>query len=228
MPTSTLRALTTFDRLPDGHATFWVSDDAHAPHIDVGEFAIVDTTDRKLQHGEIYLFQSDTARRERSIAQAKMDRSVEFDDDDGPAWTKQELRGFRPVGEMDDGTPLFSGLVDGHYPAEWLEERILGRVVGVSGSPLGKLIEPAAGYADEDAANQAFDECEFLDIIIATGHEPRVCRGRDGRWNYCEGMTNRRYDKDSREREFAMREKEISLDRHGQCIAECVRRGLID
>ena len=44
-----VRALPTFDRLPEGHATFWVSDDGCAPHLNIGEFAVIDTTDRKPQ-----------------------------------------------------------------------------------------------------------------------------------------------------------------------------------
>jgi hypothetical protein len=111
----------------------------------------------------------------------------------------------------------------------WVQERLIGRIVGVSSTPLGSLLEPAAGYVDEDAANLAFDEGEYLDIIIATGHEPRVCRGRDGKWSYWEKMTGLHYEKFTQDEEFAVRRKEgaasTGMDR---IIAECVRRGLID
>lgn len=227
MLTSNVRALTAFDQLPDGHAAFWMKDDANAPHINVGEFAVVDTSDRHLQHGELYLMQRDSGRRERSIVQAKIDRSVESDDD-CPLWTTRELRGFRQVGKTDDGLPLFTGMIDGWYPTEWLEKRLIGRVVGVASGPLGILLEPEGGYVDEHGANAAFDERQYIDIVSAIGCEPHVCNGSDG-WVYFEKMTGRRYDKYSREEELAVRWKETAastgMDR---VIAECVRRGLID
>src|SRR6476660_5524081 len=200
IPMADLRALPNFDNLPKGHSTFWVSDDAGAPHLEIGEFAVIDTTDRKLQHGELYVMQGDTGRRKRSIVQAKIDRSgVQFVDDAGEptnevVWQTCQLRGFRKVGETDSGTPLFTGLSD-CYPAEWLEDRLLGRVVGVSGGPLGNLLEPAAGYINEDAENAAFDEREYIEVMIGIGCEPHIYRGSNGKWIYCEKTYELRYDR---------------------------------
>src|ERR1700719_3914213 len=50
-----LRALTLFDHVPEGCILQPVTDDDSAPHLRVGEFAIVDTTDTEPQHGEVYL-----------------------------------------------------------------------------------------------------------------------------------------------------------------------------
>jgi hypothetical protein len=64
--------------------------------------------------------------------------------------------------------------------AEWLDERLLGRVVGVSTAPLGNLLGPGAGYLDEDAKNAEFDECEYLTVLMAVGYEVVAVRHRDG------------------------------------------------
>jgi hypothetical protein len=221
-----LRALPSFDRLPPDHVTFWVSNDVSAPHLQIGEFAVVDTTDRKLQHGELFLMQGNTGRRERSIVQTKLDRSVEFENE-SEAWATHQLRGFRAAGEGSDGIPLFTGLCD-HYPKEWLQEHLLGRIVGFSKGPLGNLLDPTAGYVDEDAANAAFDEREYVDVMIATGHDPRVMRERDGRWSYIESCICRCFDKFSKEEVLALKWKESAASTGLQrVIAECARRGLI-
>src|SRR5580704_9566386 len=55
---SELRALTVFDRLPAKHVTFLTSEDGAEPHLCKGEFAVVDTTNREPQHGELYVISS--------------------------------------------------------------------------------------------------------------------------------------------------------------------------
>jgi hypothetical protein len=51
------------------------------PHLRRGEYAVIDTSDRDLQHGELYLDQSNSGPRRRSIVQAKIDRTAIADDD---------------------------------------------------------------------------------------------------------------------------------------------------
>jgi hypothetical protein len=139
-----------------------------------------------------------------------------------------QLRGFRRAGDLEGRVPLFTGMCDGHYPTDWLEGRVVGRIVGVSTAPLGKLLEPAAGYVDEDAANAAFDPGEFLDAVIAYGHEPYVTRGRDGRWKYYEDMTDCRRTEAKWKVALEQMEKRCAASTADQRIeAECVRRGLI-
>src|ERR1700761_4046846 len=49
-----LRALTMFDVLPKEHVTFLVTEGGAEPHLRRSEYAVIDTTDRDLQHGELY------------------------------------------------------------------------------------------------------------------------------------------------------------------------------
>jgi len=108
------------------------------PHLNIGEFAVIDTTDRKLQHGELYLKQDDTGRRDRSIGQAKLDRSVRSEDnEDEPLWVLHHCAASAGPANLIVAFRYLLGTCDGHYPTEWLEERLLGRVVGVSSAPLG-------------------------------------------------------------------------------------------
>ena len=59
---SPIRALTIFDSLPRNHRTLLISDAASAPHLTAGEYAVIDTTDRELQVGELYLIQYSSGR----------------------------------------------------------------------------------------------------------------------------------------------------------------------
>jgi hypothetical protein len=68
---SSLRALTLFETLPPGHKTFHVPDDGSSPHHKEQEFAVIDTTDREPQHGELFLKASSLGRRSRSIVQVR-------------------------------------------------------------------------------------------------------------------------------------------------------------
>jgi len=52
-----LRALTMFADVPPQHITFPVANQYAMPHLKPGEFAIVDTTDRTPQHGELYVIE---------------------------------------------------------------------------------------------------------------------------------------------------------------------------
>ena len=66
-----LRALTLYDSLPPGHATFLVTDDASEPHLKSGEYAVIDQFDREIQHGEVYLIQYHSGRRRRCLLVAR-------------------------------------------------------------------------------------------------------------------------------------------------------------
>jgi hypothetical protein len=91
-------------------------------------------------------------------------------------------------------------MIDGPYPTEWLKKELLvGRIVGVSSNPLGNLLTPAAGYIDEDECNAAFDECEYLDALIAAGYDPFVTPKGDGRYSYCEMFSSATSNRGTRE-----------------------------
>ena len=52
-----IRALEVFSTVPAGHTLHPQRDDAHAPHIRAGEFAVIDPTDREPEHGELFLIE---------------------------------------------------------------------------------------------------------------------------------------------------------------------------
>jgi hypothetical protein len=62
------RALTQFSTLPPGYCTLPIRDDASAPHLNVGEFAVIDTTDCQLQRGELYAIEYSTNQAARRTA----------------------------------------------------------------------------------------------------------------------------------------------------------------
>ncbi|ACB96744.1 hypothetical protein [Beijerinckia indica] len=50
-----LRALPLFTDLPAGHKAVLVRQDDFEPHLRIGEFAVVDTTDKDVAYGELYM-----------------------------------------------------------------------------------------------------------------------------------------------------------------------------
>jgi hypothetical protein len=49
---------------------------------------------------------------------------------------------------MFGGIPVFAGMSDGPYNPGHLKKKLLGRVVGYAGAPLGGLLEPSLGFCD--------------------------------------------------------------------------------
>jgi hypothetical protein len=139
---SPLRALTLFKTLPPGHKTLLVEDDGSFPHLKVGEYAVIDTTDVELQKGEMYVIQY---ARSRSIIQIKADVISLMSGRRQSVWWVCALAGFRQVGMMPSGIPLFGGMSDGPYTSRQLQKRLLGRVVGYSETALGGLLAACAG-----------------------------------------------------------------------------------
>jgi hypothetical protein len=138
-----LRALTLFDTLPQGHVTFSVTEDGAEPHLRRNEYAVIDTTDREPQHGELFLIQHEGSSRRRYIVHVR--RS--YANITGPGaekslvWWTGDLRGFRRTSEeASGGIPVYAGLSDGPYRTEHLQTKLIGRVVGVALSPLSGLI----------------------------------------------------------------------------------------
>ncbi|MDB5599354.1 MAG: hypothetical protein JWN71_1398 [Xanthobacteraceae bacterium] len=227
------RALTSFERLTPEQKTFRVTNDGSAPHLIKGEYAVVDTADRELQHGELYLIQWDSGERSRTIAQVQSDHQ----NITGPgaakslAWWVCDLAGLRKTDEVTrEGIHVFAGLSDGPYETVPLQSKIIGRIVGVATTRLGALLAPAAGYENEEVGNLAFDPAEYVDVMIATGHEPFVMLDAKGKpRGYYEKMPRRRQTKCEHDAVIAIRYKfcaaSTALDR---TMVECVRRGLIE
>jgi hypothetical protein len=219
-----LRALTLFDTLPQGHVTFLVTEDGAEPHLRRNEYAVIDTTDREPQHGELYLVQSQSGVRRRYIVHAT--RSYANITGPGAAdsevWWLGDLRGFRQTREKIGNIPIMAGLSDGPFRAENLQSKLVGRIVGVALSSLGGLIAEQAGYQDEIGGNAAFDAAHYLDALITAGYRPYLINGY-----YFEAFPERRCEKlemavTAVRRKFV--EAPTALER---VKAECQRRGLV-
>jgi hypothetical protein len=130
---SPIRALTIFESLPCGHNTLLIADDASAPHLKAGEFAVIDTLDCELQAGELYLIQYSSG---RHIVQIRSTSS---------GWWASDLAGYRQTDQKIFGVPVFAGMSDGPYTPGQLKKKLLGRVVGYSETALGALLAPCAG-----------------------------------------------------------------------------------
>jgi hypothetical protein len=224
------RALTTFECLEPHHRTFLVREDGSAPHLFVGEYAVIDIVDREPQHGELYVVQHNSGQRRREIVQAKSS----YCNITGPGaeeslvWWLCDLRGFRQTDEKLGGIPVFAGLSDGPYETAGLKPKLLGRVVGVAHSALGGLLARAAGWEDEDAGNVAFDPAEYIDALLAAGYGPSVYYRGTTPNGYMELMPEGRERKSEEAAVMAQRYKyaaaSTALDR---VVQECIRRGLV-
>lgn len=62
-PQPGLRSFIIYDELPAGCISFEIKDAENADHFSAGEFLVVDTSDRKPMHGEMFLVKLHTNRR---------------------------------------------------------------------------------------------------------------------------------------------------------------------
>jgi len=128
------RAYPIFDAVPAGHMLFRVDDDCHAPHLQVDEWAVIDTTDRAVTWGELHL-----------VLQSKgpflwqvnrpygiWARTV---NPDRPTAMLSPLNRPKilPNGQIDWSKPVH--LSDGPIYLDGLEPLLLGRVVGIFVGP---------------------------------------------------------------------------------------------
>lgn len=227
------RALTIFEALDPEHKTFLVNDNASAPHLRAGEYAVVDTADRELQNGELYVIQWESGMRRRCIVQIRSDLAniTGHGAADSLVWWVGDLRGYRKTAEKLEGSiPVYAGLSDGPYETEGLQPKLLGRIIGVAFASLGALMDPTAGYENEEAGNAAFDPAEYLDVLLAAGYGPAVCCDANGNvQSYSEMMPQRRETKAEQAAVLAVRWKycraSTALDR---VVKECLRRELVE
>lgn len=217
-----LRALTLYDRLPPGYATFLVTEDGSEPHLTAGEDAVIDQSDRELQHGEVYLIQSHSGHRRRylRVARSSYCNITGPDAEESLVWWLNDLRGWRNTGKRVHGVPLFAGLTDGPYVAETLQQRhIAGRVVGFARTSLGKQIAPEAGFLDEAGGNAAFNPAEYIDVLIGTGHQVYVFDGA-----YFEMLPERALSEAEEKRVLEMRWKFCAASTAVERVKqECIR-----
>jgi hypothetical protein len=229
---SPLRALTFFETLPPGHKTFRVPDDGSSPHLKEREYAVIDTTDREPQHGELFLKASSSGRSRRSIVQVKADM-LQFTgvDTESPVWWLCDLAGFRQIDDMG-GIPIFAGMSAGPYDAaeQYLQTQLIGRVVGYAANSFGHLMAPEAGWENEEAGNAAFDPAEYVDVLIGAGYQPSVFRRRDGSMGLYEtNPLERRPTSAQHAAYMAARTKYCAASKAlDRVVAECLRRGLVE
>lgn len=224
-----LRALTEFDKLPPNHQTFFIRDDASDPHLKQSEYAVVDTTDTELLHGELYVIQGSSGARRRNVVQLTTTLcQITERGPEQPVWWTKDLRGFRNTGTSAlDGIPLYAGLSDGPYDGANLRSRLIGRVVGYAKSPLGNQLEAAAGWLDEDKGNAAFNPAEYVDALLAAGYRPCVDVDPAGRETYYEMFPERQKAK-ARDAVFLVRTKWGRASMALTLVTdECIRRGLV-
>ena len=154
-PPQPIRALTLFQTLPPGHQTFRVPDDGSAPHLKECEFAVIDTTDFELQHGELFLIQYSLGERNRQIIQTTENLCNIGGGTEEPVWWAGDLAGFRQISERQYGVRTFAGLSGGPYLAAHLQAKLIGRVVGFAAQSFGEVLAPRHGWANKDAGNTA-------------------------------------------------------------------------
>ncbi len=141
------QALPLFMSLPKGHRTVFVDDGGSEPFLQKGQYAVIDTADRKPRHRKLYAINS----RSPFSDAAPYVKAVESDMCDigrgrQRVWWIKDAAGLRRVGTAVDTNsqriPVFAGLSDGPYETSYIQRKLLlGRVVGYAMSPLGR---PAA------------------------------------------------------------------------------------
>jgi hypothetical protein len=223
-----IRALTLFETLPPGHKTFRVPDDGSSPHLKEREFAVIDTTDREPQHGELFLMQTPGGTRHRRIVQVSAGLcQITRTGPKNQVWWLGDLAGFRRVG-AHSGIPLFAGMSDGPYDAAepYLQTQFIGRVVGYAANSFGHAIAPEAGWENEEEGNAAFDPGEYIDTLIAAGYRPYVQYDRALHPHYTEDFP--RTTEVKKAAVFAARTKFSEASLAVDLVkAECIRRGLV-
>jgi hypothetical protein len=132
-----LRALLLMDSLPTGCILHPITDGASWPHLKPGEFAVADTTDHTPSRGELFVIQYPSTGH-RFIVGAFRHARVMSEEDRLGCWCVGAL--VRP-GTPEELRLRFNRgdtrhlVYDGPYrSAEYLSEKLVGRVIGVFAS----------------------------------------------------------------------------------------------
>jgi len=131
-----IRALTVFDHVPAGCILRLVTDDDSDPHLRAGEFAVIDTTDREPQHGELYEIR--WLRGDTSIVQAISRMFNNSQRGMCLGWWTRTLRRDDFDAEMAKPIPRGTirqishrAMIDGPRYTETFKEALIGRVIGI-------------------------------------------------------------------------------------------------
>ena len=125
VPAGEIRALTILDAVPAGCRVLTVRDDRHTPHLRAGEVAVIDPSDCDPVHGELFAVQygsGPTVMQTVWRTTGKLTAWWCISLDDPKSWAECEAR-------MNAGRVLH--MADGPYRPGGLEEKILGRVIGL-------------------------------------------------------------------------------------------------
>ena len=133
------RAIRIFDCVPTGAQLVMMDSDRHFPHLRAGEWAVVDTTDQAIVFDELYCVQQSNGRTIWCVV-----------DDPHPEWRKEPevpCAWLRPMTQQDvqaeldraDAEARHTGstptlnlyMSDGPIYLDYLQEQIIGRVIGV-------------------------------------------------------------------------------------------------
>jgi len=143
-PQPGLRSFIVYDELPANCIAYEAPNDDTEPHIGDGEFAVIDTEDRALINGELYLIEWKSGirddRRQLVLLTARPGRYGKKNADGSWSHTEWEecsmwflggykRRQFRTSGGECVGPPL--RWVDGPYDDDGVLDRMIGRVVGI-------------------------------------------------------------------------------------------------
>lgn len=142
-----LRAFLVLNEVPPGHMTFEVPDDTFAPHLQKGEFAVVDLSDHEPWDRELYVISFTSPRTRVGLAWriVQMRGRKQFRRPNG-VWTNSPEPGNMPAVSwtacfwMPPDDPAererlrregLSGSSEGPYTTEYAAECLVGRIVGV-------------------------------------------------------------------------------------------------
>ena len=112
----TFRALEVLDRIPAGCIGVIVTREDFDPHLRHAEVAIIDTTDREPQHGELYAVTMATSERARVTASLAI---VQAYHRDGALWCRYGLN-----------VPGLIPMSDGPFTVEGWRQKCAGRIIG--------------------------------------------------------------------------------------------------
>lgn len=142
LPAQEYRAFELMDMLPAGCIAFPVVDQDSAPHLRLGEFAVVDTSDTAPRNGEVYVIQWDSGR--RMLCQAnryKPGQTFHINGQDtwrvgsirrGPSWEQlqAEVKRHAAAGRIY----MIPGWCEAPLPQDYLQSKLVGRVIGILGA----------------------------------------------------------------------------------------------
>lgn len=134
--------LPLFTRKARGHKTVFVEDECLEPLIKKGQYAVINTHDRRPREAELYVVRYSSPLGQSTYIKQASSRLLNVTAPGAKpsrVWFLDEFRGFRRTGSVEHQgrrVPVFAGLSDGPYKGDDLRERLVGRVVGYAMSPL--------------------------------------------------------------------------------------------